>query len=28
MYKNTPKSYNRLYKSSKYNCSIFEKKWP
>lgn len=26
MYKNTPKSYNRLYKSSKYNCSIFEKK--
>ena len=26
MYKNTPSSYNRIYKSSVYNCSIFEKK--
>ena len=26
MYKKTPKSYNRLYKSSVYNCSVYEKK--
>ena len=26
MYKKTPKSYNMIYKSSKYNCSIYEKK--
>ena len=26
MYKKTPSSYNKIYKSSKYNCSIYEKK--
>ncbi len=26
MYKNTPKSYNKIYGSSVYNCSIYEKK--
>ena len=26
MYKKTPKSYNMIYKSSKYNCRVYEKK--
>lgn len=26
MYKTTPKSYNKIYGSSVYNCSIYEKK--